>query len=124
MAGIWRRPVFCLIVLGDARGHETGKQGNRPATPEQEKLPIRRGIGSGRIATEVCDVTAGASSPATHGTTRPRSPEQSRRPQARARCAQRRGLQPIPAIRHNHGSGIITSGDCFRLGMIPTRAAA
>ena len=27
------RPVFCLIVLGDARGHETGKQGNRSANP-------------------------------------------------------------------------------------------
>jgi hypothetical protein len=66
-----------LIVLGDARGHETGKQGNRTAYPGQENLPTLRAIGSGRINIEVCDVTAGASSPATHGTTRPRSPEQS-----------------------------------------------
>ena len=124
MAGIWRRPVFCLIVLGDTRGHETGKQGNRSANPGQEKLPIVRAIGSGRIDNEACDVTAGASSTATYGTARPRSPEQSRRPQARARSAQRRDLQPIPAIRHNHGSGIINSGDCLRLGMIPTRATA
>ena len=26
MAGIRRRPVFCLIALGDARGHETVKK--------------------------------------------------------------------------------------------------
>jgi hypothetical protein len=112
-----------LIVLGDARGHETGKQGNRSAKPGQEKLPIFRAISVGRIDTEVRDVTAGASSTATHGAARPRSPEQSRRPQARTRCAQRRDFYPIPTIRHNHASGIISSGDCFRLGMIPTRAA-
>jgi len=71
------RPVFCLIVLGDARGHETGKQGNRPAYPGQENLPTLRAIGSGRIEIEVCDVTTGASSPATHGTTRPVHPNNS-----------------------------------------------
>ena len=49
-----------MIVLGDARGHETGKQGNRRAKPGQEKLPIVRAMGSGRIDTEVCNVTAGA----------------------------------------------------------------
>ena len=73
LGGHQERPVFCLIVLGDARGHETGKQGNRPANPRQEKLPIIRTMGSGRIDTEVCDVTAGASSPAIHGNNRPRS---------------------------------------------------
>jgi hypothetical protein len=102
-----------LIVLGDARGHETGKQGNPPAKPGEEKLPIVRAIGVGRIDSAVGDVTTGSSSTATHGTTRPRSPEQSRRPQARTRIAQRRDLQSIPAIRHNHGSGIINSGDCL-----------
>jgi len=35
LAGIRRRPVFCLIVLGDARGHETGKQGNRSENPDK-----------------------------------------------------------------------------------------
>ena len=59
METVGRRPVFCLIVLGDARGHETGKQGNRPANPGQEKLPILRPMGPGRIDNEVCDVTAG-----------------------------------------------------------------
>jgi hypothetical protein len=113
LAGIRGRPVFCLIALGDARGHETGKQGNRSAKPGQEKLPIVRAISVGRIDTEVCDVTAGASSPATYGTTGPRSPEQSRRPPARTRWVRRRDLQPIPAIRHNHGCGIINNGDCF-----------
>jgi hypothetical protein len=54
-----------LIELGDARGHETGKQGNRFAKPGQEKLRIVRAISVGRIDTEVCEVTAGASSPAT-----------------------------------------------------------
>ena len=51
-----------MIVLGDARGHETGKQGNRPAKPGQEKLPIFRAISVGHLDTEVCEVTAGASS--------------------------------------------------------------
>jgi hypothetical protein len=111
-----------LIVLGDARGHETGKQGNRPANPGQEKLLILRAIGSGRFDNAVCDVTAGASSPATDGTTRPRSPEQS--PPTSTHGAQRRDLQPTPAIRHNHGSGIINSSDCLQLDMIPTRTAA
>jgi len=113
-----------LIVLGDARGHETGKQGNRFAKPGQEKLPIVRAISVGRIDTEVCDVRAGASSPANYDATIPRSPEQSRRPPARTRCAQRSDLQRIPEIRHNDGSGIINNGNCFRLGMIPTTAAA
>jgi hypothetical protein len=75
-----------LIVFGAARGHETGKQGNPSAKPGQEKLPIVRAIGSGRIDTEVCDVTAGARSPATDGAARPRSPEQLHRPPA-ARAA-------------------------------------
>ena len=83
LAGIRRRPVFCLIVVSDARGHETGIQGNRSAKPGQEKLPIIRAMGSGRIDTEVCDVTAGAISTATHDAARPRSPEQSCRPPAR-----------------------------------------
>ena len=65
METVGRRPVFCLIALGDARGHETGKQGNRLAKPGQEKLPTLRAIGSGRIDIGVCEVTAGASSPAT-----------------------------------------------------------
>lgn len=46
-------------------------------------LPTLRAIGYGRIDTEVRDVTAGARSTATHGTIRPRSPEQSRHPPAR-----------------------------------------
>ena len=29
---------FCLIALGDARGHETGKQENRFANPRHEML--------------------------------------------------------------------------------------
>jgi hypothetical protein len=66
-----------LIVLGDVRGHETGKRGNRLAKPGQEKLPTLRAIGSGRIDTEVCNVTAGASSPANYGTTWPRPPPNS-----------------------------------------------
>ena len=74
--------------------------------------------------TEVCDVTAGARSAATDDAARPRPPEKSRRPQARTRCARRRDLQPIPAIRHNNGSGIIHSVDCLSLGIIPTKAAA
>jgi hypothetical protein len=96
-----------LIVLGDARGHETGKQGNRFAKPGQEKLPIVRAISVGRIDTEVCDVTAGASSPATDGATRPRSPEQSLCPPARRCCGQRR----------DRGSGIIHSAGCLSLGI-------
>jgi hypothetical protein len=99
LGGHQGRLVFCLIVLGDARGHETGKQGNRFAKPGREKPPIVCAISVGRIETEVCDVTAGASSTATHGTVRPRSPEQSHRPHGRSRCAQRRYLQPITAIR-------------------------
>lgn len=59
---VGRRPVFCLIALGDARGHETGKQGNRSADPGQGGLPNLRASGSGRIDTEVCNVTAGARS--------------------------------------------------------------
>jgi hypothetical protein len=106
-----------LIVLGDARGHETGKQGNRFAKPGQEKLPIVRAISVGRIDTEVCDVTAGASSPATDGATRPRAPEQSHCPPARRCCGQRRDLQPIPAIRHDRGSDIIHSAGCLSLGI-------
>jgi len=38
-----------LIALGDARGHETGKQGNRFANLGQEKLPNLRETGSCRI---------------------------------------------------------------------------
>ena len=53
-----------MIALGDARGHETGKQENRSANPRQEKLPTLRAIGAGRIDTEVGDVTAGASTTA------------------------------------------------------------
>jgi hypothetical protein len=83
-----------LIVLGDARGHETGKQGNRFANPGQKKLPTHCAIGSGRIDTEVCEGTAGVSSLSNHGTTRPREPEQSRRPPARYRCAPRRTITP------------------------------
>jgi hypothetical protein len=98
-----------LIVLGDAHGHETGKQGNRFANPGKESLPIIRPISVGRIDTEVCEVTAGASSPATGGAARPGPPEQLRRSQERTCCAQRRDLHPIAAIHHNHGSGLITS---------------
>lgn len=87
-------------------------------------MPTLRAIGSGRIDTEVCNVTAGASSPATHGTTRLGSPEQCRRPPARTRGAQPGDLQRIPAIRHSHGGGIINSGDCLSLGIIPTTTAA
>jgi hypothetical protein len=113
LAGINGRPVFCLIVLGDVRGHETGKQGNRPANPGQEKLPIVRAMGSGRIDTEVCDVTAGATSPATHGTTRPRSPKQSAA-QKQARFARYAAtFNPSRRSATNHDSGIIINGDCF-----------
>jgi hypothetical protein len=102
-----------LIVLGDARGHETGKKGNRPAKPGQETLPIVRAIGSGRIDIGVCDVTVGASSPATHGMTRPCSPEQfAAHKQARsARYAAT--FNPSRRSATNHGSGIIINGDCF-----------
>ena len=41
-----------------------------------------------------------------------------------AHAARSGDLQRIPAIRHSHGSGIINSGDCFRLGMIPTTTMA
>ncbi|WP_149037616.1 hypothetical protein [Sphingopyxis macrogoltabida] len=54
-----------MIVLGDARGHETGKQGNPPAKPGEEKLPIVRAISVGRIDSAVGDVTIGSSSTAT-----------------------------------------------------------
>jgi phage-related protein len=60
------RPVFCLIVPGDARGHETGKQGNRPAKPgREEDMQNLCAICSSRIDNEVCKVTTGASATAT-----------------------------------------------------------
>ena len=113
-----------MIVLGYAGGHETGNKEIALPTPDRRSVLNLRANGLAVSTPRSAMSQPVASSTATHGTTRPRSPEQSRRPQARARCAQRRDLQPIPAIRHNHGSGIINSGDCLRLGMIPTRATA
>ncbi|MDR7227851.1 MULTISPECIES: hypothetical protein [unclassified Sphingopyxis] len=113
-----------MIVLGDARSHETGKQGNRPANPGQEKLPILRSISSGRIDTEVCNVTAGASSPATYGPTRPRAPEQSRRPPARTRCAQPATFNPSGPSATTAAAASTATAICFSIGMIPTKAAA
>jgi hypothetical protein len=87
-------------------------------------MPTLRAIGSGRIDTGVCNVTAGASSSASHGTTRPGLPEQSRGPPARTRGAQPGDLQHIAAIRQSHGGGIVSNGDFLSLGMIPTTTAA
>jgi hypothetical protein len=57
-----------LIVLGDARGHETGKQGNRSAKPGHEENMLNlRVIGSGRIDNEDSKVTAGGRSTAANG---------------------------------------------------------
>jgi hypothetical protein len=113
-----------LIALGDAGGHETGKQGNRFADPGPEKLPNYRAIGSRSIDTEVYEGTAGASSNAIDSTTRPRSPGQSFNPRTDTRRRTRATFNPIAAVRHNRGSGNIDSGDCFQLGIIPAKTAA
>lgn len=119
---VGRRPVFCLIALGDARGHETGKQGNRSADPGQVGLPNPRAIAPAVSTPRSAmsqPVPARPSPTAPPGRDHPNSLAGHRSPRTA-----RSDLHPIPAIRPNEGSGIIGSGDRFRPGLIPTWATA
>ena len=113
-----------MIVLGDARGHETGKQGNRFARPDTKKACwILARMVLALSTTRSAMSRAGPVQPPHAATTNRATCTASPR-LARDLHSGLRPAQPSPAIRHDRDRSLTSGRVRLRRGFHPTKTAA